>query len=180
MPVGGFIRAVGDLPVARTVQRAIVVQEMDVVVAAAGGVAGPLVAQEGHEPARLVVGGYLLTDRLPDARGDLEVVALMPYEVERGGVTGIGEVVVERADADGFLGLAVRIAPVDPPARRLGMAAQRVWLGLQCLLGVAGADGMNARLVYDQALEPMQATVGRIELVVECVPAGSVSRTVPR
>ena len=132
MPVGGFIRAVGNLPVARTVQRAVVVQEMDVMVAAAGGVAGPLVAQEGNEPARLVVGGYLLADGLPDARGDLEVVALMPDKVERSGVTGVSEVVVECADADGFLGLAVRIAPVNPPTRCLGVAAQRVWLGLQC------------------------------------------------
>ena len=31
---------------------------------------------------------------------------------------------------------------------------------------------MNTRLVYDEALEAMHATVGRIELVVECVPGG--------
>ena len=141
-------------------------------VAAARGVAGPLIAQEGHEPTWLVVGGHLLTDSLPDACGDLEVVALMPYEVQRGGVTGVGEVVVECADADGFLGLAVRIAPVDSAARRLGVAAQRVWLGIQSVLCVARADGVNARLVYDQALEPMHSKVGHTELVFERVTGG--------
>ena len=106
--------AIGEEGARRAPDRPPFVAKVDVVVAADGGVAGPLVAGEGDEPAIVLELGGEAIELLPERLRDLEVVGLVPHHVEEGEVAGEGEVGPRAVDADRLAALAVQIAPVGP------------------------------------------------------------------
>ena len=99
----------------------------DVVVAAEGGVARPLVAGEGHEPARLVELGGELVELPPERVRNLEVVPLVAADVEERPVAGELEVGAGGVGPDRLLALAVEVAPIVA-VRGVGLDAKGVRL----------------------------------------------------
>ena len=125
--VGLRMRRVVDEGPAGAVDGPPLVPVPDVVVAPERGVAGPLVAGEGHEAPRLVELGGELVELAPEVVRDLEVVPLVAADVEERPVAGEREVVARGVGADGLLALAVQIAPVVA-VRGIGLDAQGVRL----------------------------------------------------
>ena len=107
----------GQLPVAAAVDGPLVVQEQDVAVATGAGRPRPLPAEEGHEPARIVVLAGRQPHLLQVGIGEDEVIALVGGEVDGCEVARVGEVLVRCADADGGCRLRLRIPPADDLVR---------------------------------------------------------------
>ena len=125
--VGLRVGGVVDEGPARPVDGPPLVPVPDVVVAAEGGVAGPLVAGEGHEAAGLIELGGELVELAPERVRYLEVVPLVAADVEERPVAGEREVVSGRVGADGLLALAVEVAPIVA-VRGVGLDAEGVRL----------------------------------------------------
>ena len=89
--VGPDVGEIVDERVRGPVNRATLLEEQHVAVAAEPGVARPLVARECDEPTVGVELGGQLVQVVPERRGDLEVVALVAAHVEERPVTREGE-----------------------------------------------------------------------------------------
>jgi hypothetical protein len=83
----------GNLGMTRAVQRLALVPVVDVSVAANRGVGRPLISREADEPARRVELGRQRVELPPEAARDLEVVALVPNDIEMGPVAAVGPAV---------------------------------------------------------------------------------------
>ena len=116
--VGGHLVA-GKLPVTAAVDGPFVVEEQHVAIAPGAGRPRPLPAEEGDEPARIVVFPCRQANLLQVGVGEDEVVALVGGEVDCRAVAGVGEVLVRCADADGGGRLRLRIPPADDPVRAI-------------------------------------------------------------
>ena len=88
------------------------VTEKYIVVAADGGVAGPFVAREGDEPARLIEFRSQRVEVAPECSIYLEIIGLMAGDVEECQVAREIEIVLDGADADGLACLTMQVAPV--------------------------------------------------------------------
>ena len=85
----------------------------DVAIAAGAGRPRPLPSEERGEPTRLVVFLRRQTDLFQVGVGEDEVITLVGGEVDGRQVSGVGEVFVRCADANGGSRLRLRIAPAD-------------------------------------------------------------------
>ena len=102
---------IGDLGVRGAVDGLALVPVVHVAVAAHGRVGGPLVARDADEAARPVEFARERVELAPERTRDLEVVALMPHDVEEGLVAAELEILARRVGAEGLVRLAVRVAP---------------------------------------------------------------------
>src|SRR5215470_934069 len=85
--------------------------EEHIAVTAHPGVARPLVARQTDEAPRHIKSRRQPIELLPKRIGDLEVVALMPDDVDERFVARVAEIAFRGAGADGFTTLTVQITP---------------------------------------------------------------------
>jgi hypothetical protein len=93
----------------RAVDRAVLLGEVNIAVAAEAGVAGPLVPRKGDETSGIVEGTGQLVQRIVKTARYLKIVALVPDYVERGEIASEMKIVQGRGGADRLLALAVQI-----------------------------------------------------------------------
>lgn len=146
------VRQITHQGVRGAMDRTAFVQKHDVAVTAQRGVARPFVAREDDKPAIAVVFARERVELVPEARRDLEIVALMAHGVEEGAVARELDQLACRVGADRLLRLAVQVAPVGQQGR-LRDDAHRVARAEQPPLGVEHLDRERARLGYREIFE---------------------------
>src|SRR6185295_2719162 len=127
---------------AAAAQLAGVVGEIDVVVTAERGLAGPFVAQKSDEAAILVAAPGDLLALLPVGAGQQKAIALMSGEIRRCKVACEREVVGNGLSTAAIGGLGVQVTPVEPMLR-LRNASDRIGDSREALGAVGHLDAMN-------------------------------------
>ena len=92
----------------------------DIMIAAKTGIARPFVARDGQKLSRLLEFPGEVIKLFPKRIGDLEVVALVPCNIEKGLVPGEEKIVPCRIGPYGLLALPVHVAPRNGQTIPLG------------------------------------------------------------
>ena len=114
MTVGILVRhvlAIPDLRMARAVDGFAFVAVMDIAIAADGRVGAPLIARNAHEFSGDIEFPGQRIEFAPECAGDLEVIALMADDVEKGPVAAEFEIFARGVRPQCLVRLAVGIAP---------------------------------------------------------------------
>src|SRR3546814_646479 len=86
--------------------------EINIAVAANGGVARPLIPRKGHETVVFMVLGGQLVQMFPEGVVDLEIVGLMRRHIQKRLIAGEIEVFSRCSYPDRFPALPMQVAPV--------------------------------------------------------------------
>ena len=132
--------------------RAVLVGEINVAVAAEPGIPRPFVAGKRDEPPGMIEGAGQLVQGVVEAAGYLKVVALVPDQIEEGEVPREMEILQCRGGADRLLTLPVQIAPIGQQPRFIH-DPHRVRHHQQAAFLAKNRDRQIARPLDDQAVD---------------------------
>ena len=112
MAIVGGVGQVVEKRMGGSSDRLALMPKKNIPVPAEGRISRPLVARHRHEAPRLIELSRRIVEVFPERVRDLEVVPLMPADIQKRPVACKGEIFPNRVRADRFFRLSVKIAPI--------------------------------------------------------------------